>query len=107
MIRSSTPLADLGGTRCSSPGSPWRQTPICLPRRPHAPQFSFTGTGYDLQLLEWLTTYTFPAEAKFKELGEALDILTDEFKRKLWDEGHDLDAIAQRVQMREQQQGRR
>ena len=47
------------------------------------------------------------AEAKFKELGEALDILTDEFKRKLWDEGHDLDAIAQRVQMREQQQGRR
>ena len=47
------------------------------------------------------------SEAKFKELGEALDILTDEFKRKLWDEGHDLDAIAQRVQMREQQQGRR
>ena len=45
------------------------------------------------------------AEAKFKELGEALEILTDEFKRKLWDEGHDLDSIQQQVQMREQQQG--
>ena len=44
------------------------------------------------------------AEAKFKELGEALDVLTDEFKRKLWDEGHDLESIAQRVQMRDQQQ---
>ena len=45
------------------------------------------------------------AEAKFKELGDALDVLTDEFKRRLWDEGHDLDSIAQRVQMRDQQQG--
>ena len=44
------------------------------------------------------------AEAKFKELGDALDILTDEFKRKLWDEGHDAESIAQRVQMRDQQQ---
>lgn len=43
------------------------------------------------------------AEAKFKELGEALDVLTDEFKRKLWDEGHDLESIAQRVQLRDQQ----
>ena len=44
------------------------------------------------------------AEAKFKELGEALDILTDDFKRKLWDEGHDAESIAQRVAMRDQQQ---
>ena len=44
-------------------------------------------------------------EVKFKELGEALDVLTDDFKRKLWDEGHDLESIAQRVQMRDQQQG--
>ena len=44
------------------------------------------------------------AEAKFKSLGDALDILTDPFKRGLWDEGHDLDSIAQRVQMRDQQQ---
>lgn len=47
------------------------------------------------------------AEAKFKKLGEALEVLTDEFKRKLWDEGHDLDSISQRVQMRDQQQGGR
>jgi DnaJ family protein C protein 7 len=45
------------------------------------------------------------AEAQFKELGEALDILTDDFKRKLWDEGHDLESIAQRVQMQQQQGG--
>ena len=47
------------------------------------------------------------AEAKFKQLGEALEVLTDDFRRKLWDEGHNLEAIAQRVQMRDQQQGRR
>jgi len=28
----------------------------------HAPQYSFTGTGYDLPLLQWLEKYTFPAE---------------------------------------------
>ena len=43
------------------------------------------------------------AEAKFKALGEALDVLTDAFKRKLWDEGHDLESIAQHVQRRNQQ----
>ena len=31
----------------------------------HAPQFAFAGLGYDLQLLEWLETYTFPSEAKY------------------------------------------
>ena len=45
------------------------------------------------------------AEIKFKALGEAMDVLTDDFKRKLWDEGHDLESIAQRVQMRDQQAG--
>ena len=44
------------------------------------------------------------AEAKFKELGEALDILTNDFTRKLWDEGHDLESIAQRVQQQQAQQ---
>ena len=44
------------------------------------------------------------AEARFKELGDALDILTDPFKRGLWDEGHDAESIAQQVAMREQQQ---
>jgi len=38
------------------------------------------------------------AEKRFKELGEALEILTDDFKRKLWDEGYDKEAIEERVQ---------
>ena len=42
------------------------------------------------------------AEAKFKELGEALELLTDEFTRKLWDEGHAVDQIKLRVQQRDQ-----
>ena len=48
------------------------------------------------------------AEKRFKELGDVLEILTDDFKRKLWDEGHDQESIAQQVQMRDQQrsQGR-
>ncbi|KAJ3062716.1 hypothetical protein HDU98_001426 [Podochytrium sp. JEL0797] len=33
----------------------------------HAPQYSFAGTGMELPLLEWLTTYTFPSEARFKD----------------------------------------
>ena len=38
------------------------------------------------------------AEAKFKLLGEALEILTDDFMRKLYDEGYDKAAIEERVQ---------
>ena len=37
----------------------------------HAPQYVFTGTGYDQQLLEWLKKYTFPTEAKFKDVEMA------------------------------------
>ncbi|TPX35482.1 guanine deaminase [Synchytrium microbalum] len=33
----------------------------------HAPQYVFTGTGYDLPLLQWLEKYTFPREAAFKD----------------------------------------
>ena len=44
------------------------------------------------------------AEAHFKKLGQALEVLTDDFTRKLWDEGHTLESIAQRVEMRKQQQ---
>lgn len=32
----------------------------------HAPQYVFTGTGYDVPLLQWLEKYTFPVESKFK-----------------------------------------
>ena len=38
------------------------------------------------------------AEIKFKQLGQALDILCEVQKRKLWDEGYDKEAIEERVQ---------
>ncbi len=34
----------------------------------HAPQYVYTGTSLELPLLEWLKTYTFPTEAKFKDI---------------------------------------
>jgi cytosine/adenosine deaminase-related metal-dependent hydrolase len=30
----------------------------------HAPQYQFTGTATDLPLMQWLQTYTFPAERR-------------------------------------------
>jgi len=38
------------------------------------------------------------AEQEFKLLGQAMEILTDDFKRKLYDEGFDPKAIAERVE---------
>ena len=40
----------------------------------HAPQYSFTGTGYDCDVVEWLKRYTFPTEAKFKDLKLAHNV---------------------------------
>lgn len=37
----------------------------------HAPQFSFRGLGMDMELLDWLNTYTFPEEAKYADLDYA------------------------------------
>lgn len=37
----------------------------------HAPQYTFMGTGMDLELLDWLNTYTFPKESKFKDIEYA------------------------------------
>ena len=37
----------------------------------HAPQFAFRGLGMDLELLEWLNTYTFPEESKYADLKYA------------------------------------
>lgn len=33
----------------------------------HAPQYTYRGLHMDLELLEWLNQYTFPAEAKYEE----------------------------------------
>ncbi|MDD6986828.1 amidohydrolase family protein [Butyricicoccus porcorum] len=37
----------------------------------HAPQFANRGMAMDLQLLDWLNTYTFPEETKFADLEYA------------------------------------
>ncbi len=37
----------------------------------HAPQFAMLGMGMDLPLLEWLNTYTFKTESKFKDTSYA------------------------------------
>ena len=37
----------------------------------HAPQYPFRGTGMDLELLEWLNTYTFSEEAKYADIAYA------------------------------------
>lgn len=37
----------------------------------HAPQFSFRGLGMDKELLDWLDSYTFPEEAKYRSLEYA------------------------------------
>jgi DnaJ family protein C protein 7 len=38
------------------------------------------------------------AEKDFHLLGEGLEILSDDFKRQLYDEGYDLEAIKERVE---------
>ena len=40
----------------------------------HAPQYTYAGTGYDKQLLEWLKQYTFPSEARFSDVSIARDV---------------------------------
>lgn len=40
----------------------------------HAPQYRFTGTSYDKQLIDWLDTYTFATEVKFKDVEVAKDV---------------------------------
>lgn len=37
----------------------------------HAPQFAFRGLGMDMELLDWLNTYTFPEESKYSDLDYA------------------------------------
>ena len=40
----------------------------------HAPQYGNAGTGYDLQLLDWLDKYTRPTEAQFNDMTIARDV---------------------------------
>lgn len=50
----------------------------------HAPQYKFRGSGMDLELLDWLNTYTFPEESKFKDIDYANKIYStfvDELKK--------------------------
>ena len=49
----------------------------------HAPQFAFAGLGYDMELLDWLETYTFPSEAKFKDLDYAAKVCRNAVRRTL------------------------
>nr|XP_005297810.1 guanine deaminase [Chrysemys picta bellii] len=49
----------------------------------HAPQYAFAGTRVDLPLLEWLNTYTFPTEAKYKDNDFAEEVYTRVVRRTL------------------------
>lgn len=42
----------------------------------HAPQFLQRGIGMDRELLDWLNTYTYPTEAKFKDKDHARKVYT-------------------------------
>lgn len=42
----------------------------------HAPQYSYAGTALDMPLLQWLSTYTFPVESRFKDLEFANRVYT-------------------------------
>jgi len=49
----------------------------------HAPQYAFRGLGMDMELLDWLNTYTFPEESKYLETdyaNKAYGIFTDALK---------------------------
>lgn len=43
----------------------------------HAPQYEFMGLGMDLELLDWLDTYTFPAEEKYENTEYAKRLYTE------------------------------
>lgn len=54
----------------------------------HAPQYPTAGLGLDKELLPWLETYTFPAEARFASPDYAR-IWYQRFIQRMW-EGGDL-----------------
>ena len=46
--------------------------PACVDLHVHAPQYAFRGMGMELELIDWLNTYTFPEEAKYADVDYAL-----------------------------------
>lgn len=49
----------------------------------HAPQYTFKGMGMDLELLDWLNTYTFAEESKYASLdyaNKAYEVFVDRLK---------------------------
>ena len=49
----------------------------------HAPQYSYRGTGMDMELLDWLEKNAFPEESKFRDLAyakEAYQLFVDEMR---------------------------
>ncbi|KAF1389724.1 hypothetical protein PFLUV_G00076450 [Perca fluviatilis] len=49
----------------------------------HAPQYCYAGTALDMPLLQWLNTYTFPVESRFKDLEFARRVYTQVVQRTL------------------------
>ena len=50
----------------------------------HAPQYTFRASGMDLELLDWLNTYTFPQEARYENLEfarSAYSIFAEDMKK--------------------------
>lgn len=52
----------------------------------HAPQYANIGLGLDKELLPWLTDYTFPEEAKYKDLAYAEGVYR-QVAHELWKNG--------------------
>ena len=49
----------------------------------HAPQYAYRGMGMDMELLDWLNTYAFPEERKYREFDyadRAYDIFAEAMK---------------------------
>ena len=50
----------------------------------HAPQYTFRASGMDLELLDWLNTYTFPQEARYEDpefAKKAYSIFAEDMKK--------------------------
>lgn len=71
-------------------GIPLRDTKGCLiipgltDLHLHAPQYTYRATGMDLELLDWLNTYTFPEESKYADpayANAAYRIFADDLKK--------------------------